>query len=505
MSKVSSAVKDWIRNHKTIIFPLLAFIIPLVVRTIPEILMGPYTIGFDTMGFYVPDVLLWLHGGINLFNFLADAPLFYAMFLSIVAAGGPPVLTLKIISPILLGFLGLTIYMYARKGFNWSRNKSVVPALIGTIYFVSLRISWDMLRSEIALIFFFVALTLISAKQEFSLKRYLLLSLVILAAVLSDQLVAVIVLGILVFLIFSNLVRRKYRQIINLIIVSLPSALFFVIFYLSYVQASLLGYSSGMSFSASGFSFASYTSTLISEGGFFLYCFLPLLPLVVIGLWRLGNFQLKSWLILSLILLLLPLTFVSPLRWVILLIFPFAFYATDALSILKKITWKRFKFVFYRVSIIYLVLSTAILSFGFIFSTPEKPFIYFNSQYFNKYNSQIPTSMLQNSVSINDCQNTVNALNWFKDNMNNSAVLLTHSAFYGWALLTLNENQIKYYGFGNPLNAAIGVAQQGYTQIYLIWWVNGQGWYGQPTLPSTFHEVYQSGKIAIYSYNNTLQ
>jgi hypothetical protein len=133
-----------------------------------------------------------------------------------------------------------------------------------------------------------------------------------------------------------------------------------------------------------------------------------------------------------------------------------------------------------------------------------QPFFYFNPSQFNSYINQIPSSMLQNTISITDCQSTVNVLQWFKDNVNSSAILLTHTVFYGWALLTLNEDQVKMYGFDNPATAAMNVAQQGYTQIYLIWWVNGQGWYGQPTLPPAFHEVYQNGKIAVYSYNSTL-
>ena len=184
------------------------------------------------------------------------------------------------------------------------------------------------------------------------------------------------------------------------------------------------------------------------------------------------------------------------------LTYPLAFYATDALSRLKSIKWKRFKFTVHRIAILYLVLSTAILSFGFIFMTSENPFFYFNPEHFNNYVYQIPTSMLQNTISITDCHDTVNALQWFKDNVNSSALLLTHTVFYGWALLTLNENQVRNYGFDDPVNAATTAAQEGHTQIYLIWWVNGQGWYAQPTLPSSFHEVYQSGKIAIYSYDS---
>ena len=161
MPNVHNPTKDWIAHNKYIIFPVLAFVIPLAVRTIPEILMGPYILGFDTMGFYVPNTLLWLHNGINLWSFLAVAPLLYAILMSIVVSGGSLVFVLKIISPLLLGFLGLSIYAYAKKGLGWSPHKSTFVALLGTVYFVALRASWDQLREELGLVFFFVVLLLL--------------------------------------------------------------------------------------------------------------------------------------------------------------------------------------------------------------------------------------------------------------------------------------------------------------------------------------------------------
>ncbi len=505
MPHVHNPVKDWITRNRDVIFPTLAFVIPLAVRIIPEILMGPYILGFDTLAFYVPNTLLWLHNGINLWGFLATAPLFYSIFMSIVAFGGSPVFTLKIISPLLLGFLGLSIYAYAKRGLGWSLPKSTFVALLGTVYFVALRASWDQLREELGLTFFFVVLTLLMLlinQKDSSWKRYVVLSLAMMAVVLSHQLVAVLMFGAIIGTVVYSLFRKDFKWSIDLVVVSLPAALYFVVVYLSGVaQSGVLGYSTNVvSPLASWTGFASYQSMLISEGGFFLYCFLPLLPLVVIGLWRFGNLQLRSWLLLSLILMFIPLASVSPYRWVLLLTYPLAFFATDALSRLKSIKWKRFKFTVHRIAILYLVLSTAILSFGFIFMNSENPFFYFNSEHYNNYVYEIPTSMLQNTISITDCHDTVNALQWFKDNLNSSALLLTHTVFYGWALLTLNSNQVMNYGFGDPVTAATTAAQEGHTQIYLIWWVNGQGWYAQPTVSTSFHEVYQSGKIAIYSY-----
>jgi hypothetical protein len=43
-------------------FALAAFLIPLFIRSIPEILVGPYPIGWDTIAFYVPNTLDWATG-----------------------------------------------------------------------------------------------------------------------------------------------------------------------------------------------------------------------------------------------------------------------------------------------------------------------------------------------------------------------------------------------------------------------------------------------------------
>jgi hypothetical protein len=67
-------------------------------------------------------------------------------------------------------------------------------------------------------------------------------------------------------------------------------------------------------------------------------------------------------------------------------------------------------------------------------------------------------------------------------------------------MLTVNASQLVLYEYDNPLSAANTTAQEGHSNIYLIWWVNGDGWYGQPTVSSSFKEVYHSGEIAIYSY-----
>src|SRR3972149_7225297 len=145
-------------------FPLLAFLIPLVVRAIPEILMGPFVVGFDTLGYYVPNTLVWLRTGVGFWNFMAVAPFLYVLLMGVSSVGVPIVISLKVMSPLLLGFLGLAVFSYANKTLSWSPKKSLLVVLFATLYFVALRVSWDMLRSELALIFLFA--TLIFLKKD---------------------------------------------------------------------------------------------------------------------------------------------------------------------------------------------------------------------------------------------------------------------------------------------------------------------------------------------------
>jgi hypothetical protein len=493
---------------KKLLFPLFAFLIPLLVRFIPEILMGPYVVGFDTMGYYFPTTLLWLHGGVNLWSFIATAPLLYTLTAGFTIAGASLIWVLKMLPPVLLGFLGLSMYGYARRGLGWSPKKSIVPALIGTLYFVALRVSWDALREEIAIIFFFVVITLLvvnsGSSGRFSWKRFVPFSLALVAVILSNQFVAVLVLGVVLFTVIFKFVRENRIDAVRLVLFSLPALLlFFLIFYLSPAVPEyrlIFGFPATTDGWLALFGYSSYQAMLTSEAGFILYCFVPLLPLALLSVRRFKNLQMRSWVILVLIAALTPIVSPSDMRLLMLLTYPLAFYVTEGLSRLKLVNWKRFRVTLLRVGVVYLVVMTAVLSLGFMLMPPSAPFPYFNSNVINGYVYQIPTSMLQNTISISDCHDTTNVLQWLKNNMTGNSVLLTHRVFYGWALTTFKSDQVLPYEYGNPADAATTGIQEGYKQIYLIWWINGKGWEGQPTVPVSFHEIYQSGSMAIYQY-----
>jgi hypothetical protein len=465
--------------------------------------MSPYVVGFDTIGYYVPSTISWLKNGVDLWSYFASSPLVYAIVVFFFSLGAPLIAVLKIFPVILHGLLGLSVYGYARRGLSWSPIKSTAVALFSTLYFVALRVSWDLLRNELALIFFFIVLTLLSKEQQTlsSRKHCLLLSFLMMVVVLAQQLVAVLMIGVVMLTILHKVLRKSYGQASILTAISLPATIFFIIFSLIPVASSnFIDFSINTGWPLSNFS--SYPAMLISEAGFLLYCYLPLLPLALVSVKRFGNLQIRFWVLVTLFLMLVPVVILSNFRWVLMLTYPMAFYVTETLSRLKSISWKHFGFTLRRISVVYLVLMMSVLSLGFMLLPPENPSPYFNVN-FNAYFNQVPTSMLQNTVSIADCQDTANALQWFKNGTGNDARLLTHRAFYGWALSTLNIDQVVLYEYGDPASAAATAVQGGNSQTYLIWWINGTGWYGQPTVSSSFSVAYQSGRIAIYSYNSS--
>jgi len=460
----------------------------------------PYVIGFDTMAHYVPDTLILMRDGVNFLSFMSLAPFIYVLLMGVTSLGVPIVISLKVLSPLLLGLLGSVTYFYANRALSWSPKKSLLVALFATLYFVALRVSFDMLRSELGLIFLFVTMILLK-KDENPLRNSFLLSAAMLLVVFAHQLVAVLMFAVITATVIRSFLNKDWAESRRLFLCSTPALfLFAIVVYSSVISSQIFVASDLLGRDSAGFlalfGSTSHLDLVLGTLGFLAFCYLPLLPLLVLGFRRFkGNLQLKVWIIwiffsLSLVIISQKTFFsVHPYRWTLLLTYPLAFYAAEALSGLKPKLLK-----------IGVGLMLATLSLGFLLMPPEKPFFYFSQEVVNGYIYQVPSSILQNTVSIADCQDTGNALQWLKTKMDSSARLLTHRAFYGWALTTLNDSQVVLYEYNNPNDAAKIVAQQKIAHIYLIWWINGQGWYGQSTVQPSFEKVYQSGRIAIYRY-----
>src|SRR5260370_37223357 len=87
LSRIVSAIRKYQ-------FALAAFLLPFPVRALPEVIAGPYPIGWDTIAFYVPNTLDMAAGKMGIWGILGSGPLMYSIVV--------PVYLLTRISPILL-------------------------------------------------------------------------------------------------------------------------------------------------------------------------------------------------------------------------------------------------------------------------------------------------------------------------------------------------------------------------------------------------------------------
>jgi hypothetical protein len=500
LKKTGSNQLLWIRKHSSIVFPLLTFAIPLVVRAIPELLMGRFLVGFDTIGYYAPNTLVYLGSGVDFWSLMASAPFLYGILMVVTGAGASIVVVLKILGPLILALLGTTVYYYSIKALSWSPIQSLVAALLSTLYFVALRISWDMLRSELALVFMFIALILLQ-KKEFNFRNGLLLSITMVLVVLTQQLFAVVLFAIVIVTLVVMLIRKSIARFLRVLVFVFPSTVvFLIIVYLTYFVFSqpIAGYSTEFAGGFQSLLLSSHLSFVADTLGFVVYCYLPLVPFLIFGFRKFrGNVQLNvwiGWLFVPLFLAVispynLVIGGVLPFRWVLLLTYPLTFYAVDGIFSIK---WNWYK-IGYKVAVASII---AFLSVSFLI-LPNSDAL----SYFNEYTSYIPKSMLQNTLQLSDCQDALNALEWSKTNLPSNGYLLVHQAFYGWAALTLGVDKLVPYEFGDPAMAAVTFSNSSMHPLYLVWWVNGTGWYGQPNVSSVFSEMYQSGNIAIFAYS----
>jgi len=473
-------------------YSFLSFFVPLVVRALPEVLMGSYLVGFDTIAYYVPTVWRWINHGFGFWDFFGSAPLIYFLTYVLALAGVPLTVSLKVLPPTLYGILGFAIFSFAVKSLEWPCRRGLFVSIFSTLYFVGLRVSWDMLRCVLGLIFLFFFLRfLYEYVRGFRWGLFAILSIFGVFVVLAHQLVSVIMFVIIFVLVLENFLKWLYRLAFKLFAVCVPAFVLFVLtVYADYVV--LPGYDCDFAvFGRSDWLYlmgcSSVADMAVHTIGFLFFCYLPILPLIFLGARRFRRLEFKVWVAWCIVGLILPFFLPSaPLgyRWVLLLSFPFAFFAVEGFRRINRRLFRGFFAVF-----------LSFLSFSFVFLPAELAFPYFSfsPQYF-------PSSMLQNSVSLGDCGDVVRVLKWVDDNVGCDGVLMVHDAFYGWALLYTGKVKILCYGYANPESLALKLASEGYGRIYLVWWVSGFGWHGEACLPSSFTMVYRAGRMAVYGF-----
>ncbi|MGQ9723524.1 MAG: hypothetical protein ACUVXA_19645 [Candidatus Jordarchaeum sp.] len=185
---------------------LLSFLVPVVVRAIPEIVSFPWPIGYDTVYLYAPFIHYCQIYGLfpMLYYYIFVNPVSITFLFLIgslgVLSGVDPFLILKLVTPIVNGFLGLSTYYFLTYYLGWGDKKGLICAILCASYFVTLRITWDLLRNTLGLVFFFLAVTPTKSLEKG--KNGFLFVLFSLLCLFSHELVGVQLLCVVAYLMF---------------------------------------------------------------------------------------------------------------------------------------------------------------------------------------------------------------------------------------------------------------------------------------------------------------
>jgi len=477
------------------------------------VIAWPYPIGFDTIGYYIPAMRWWINPftgqmlPTDALGVLRSAGLFYVL-----AAGfnrylvPDPFMVVELLGPILTGFVALSVYLYGRLGLGWASRKALFASLIATLYFVGLRLSWDLYRNMLGVIFLFA--TLIALEVSSGVRKYLLIASLTLLTFMSHQITGVILLGVLLFRGLWFCARGRLEEgKVNLYFSLMAAGLLLYQLYLP--QAGRLA----VSVPTAGFA-SLETATYVL--GFPLYCFIFLLPLSIPGVRLARALSLNSWTLVCLLLLVPVLVGglisipVWP-RWPLMFVYPLSFYFADGFeAAMRSMRWRSPQRLAVKISAIGLLALIAFTSGQYLLAYPEHPFPYF-SQY-NPYLRYVQSSMLQNSISIRDVRSLLSAIDAVSPLLVNGTVLVVPQAVYVWAVNRLGPSTaiVVYrepYESLTPAGADKAIEQIAYVKldsgyrVYTIWWTTGSGWYAIPQLPETFKLLESTGTFGVYIFN----
>lgn len=477
---------------------LLAFALGAAIRAVPELAAGPNLVGNDTVLY--AGLLTRATSCASAASSLAQgsSPLLFLMLCTL-GKIADPVLVMKATPVVLYGLLAGSLFYFVTRALKLNVNEAILVTVFVLIQTATLRISWDLHRNVLAL----SLLLLLLASLKPNVSRLRAVSLLLLSALVfaSHELV-----GILMTIIVALLVVFRARvlpeKLALFLIPGFAAALLWFLLVILRIPAQ--------EFQTLLISRSQGDLPTAAEIAFFTVLFLPLIPLAIIG-WR-PNAILLAWLGVTGVVGFSPLI-PSPValaiwdRWMLMLIFPMGIIAGIGVVRIPKmlldhilgVTRKTRPYV--RASILIAALFPfVVVAHGFMTTSPDHPFFVFdNPVLWRAGSSGIPSTMQSNTVDFSMASDIQRVLDWLTVRMNSTSVLLTHDAFYGYALLYMPSRcsiiWYGHYGVEWGLSAARALA---FRLAYLIWFTPGSGWHSPDPDLSAFKLVYQSGMIMLY-------
>jgi len=236
----------------------------------------------------------------------------------------------------------------------------------------------------------------------------------------------------------------------------------------------------------------------------FLLLYIVLLPLIVVGYFRDRIFG--SWMFILLVgafgCLIVPFSALLLWgRWMLMLVFPFTFFAVNGLwsaakcgkafSVSRFLGWLKItKKVGVGLALVSVVVGALFMCCPLV--DGKYGVIGWESTF--KY---VPSTMQSSSVPLRDTEDTIKAFEWLNTNMNNESSLLVHDVFKFWTLLYLNKDNVAIV-FDHDLQSAANLAvDEGFDKAYFVWWNEDIDWYNL-RFSGAWTSVFDSGRISVY-------
>lgn len=470
---------------------LLLFAVAVILRGLPEMLVASYPVGYETISYYLPAIYLpkaessdflsalsshlqYLNANQPILDTFRAGPLFYilAWFLDFFA-GSNGYLLLKVIAPILYGFLAVAFFAFAKRGMGFDFKLSMLATIIFVFEVATLRESWDRHRTVLALVFMFAALASIKGEN-----RWVKVGIYSLLATLSRDYVGfLLIVTVLGYAVLNTGERKASAAAMT------PSIIAFTLMlnpvYLNWNSLSM----------SSPF-FVSQEIALRDILSIFLVCYLPLLPFTLKGFFsnRVLN-PMTGWLLVgSFSVLVIPTASIPGYqRWLVLLAIPIAVYAARGLQSLSSIGLGSKPIV--AVSLILIVIGTGFATGMHSYTTSLK-------------NSYIPPSLTTSSVPWEQVDELKALLTQLKEEAPPDSTLLIEERFYGWAKLFLesttgSEVKLSVYGLNADYHPKlVGLISEGRVNIYYIWYTGSNF--------SEFQAAYADKTLTIFMYSGQI-
>lgn len=427
--------------------------------------------GFDVTAHYPRGIETF--SSLSLLDFLRIAPLFYTVMWAVHGAGVEVFLLLKITGPVLYGAMAVSFLFFLKSLQRWNDEKCVLGTLLLVFQPIMLRISWDLFRNELGLVFALLALGALRSEWRF---RYHIAGLLAVLTVLAHPLAAVIMLvGVLGLLLSRNLRLDRLRAIIAFA----PSTLLFLVMLVvifgppSATEASgrIVGLApdpdntfGAVLFGAfppgDGFLGPMRLEVFKASMLLFFFAYAPMVALVVWGYWKEPALKAITLLLglgsLSYAFPLLPIPVPASWRWEILLVVPFAVYALNGLEKLRLFEGKRVMF------------SAGILGMFFLVSLGYASGSF---SYMGSYGSFSPVTMVQASISVDQIDDAFSSLRWLNKVAPANSYLVMDERFISFADMTLDQSiKIAVQPGGPPTQSAVdGILEFKPAALFAIW------------------------------------